>query len=158
MARSPHVQKTKSQLRSLSACLQAAAWVWLDWTFVRMHRCPQDSARAHAPRLIPACVLTHTMHLCWGFCLRQRRAPLAVRANFSNRRHIWAGLYHLGFTKPRFFCPCSFLRACSVSGGRPCPALSRVHTYDLRQMLSNQEAVVHVVFKFRSDYFISRAA
>ena len=44
-----------------------------------------------------------------------------------------------------------------ISGGRSCPALSRVHTYDLRQMLSNQEAVV-VVFKFRSDYFTSRAA
>jgi hypothetical protein len=65
---------------------------------------------------IPACVLTHAMHLCWGFCLRQRRAPLAVRANFSNRRRIWAGLYHLGSTKPRFFCPCSFLRACSKWG------------------------------------------
>jgi hypothetical protein len=65
---------------------------------------------------IPACVLTHAMHLCWGSCLRQRRAPLAVRANFSNRRHIWAGLYHVGSTKPRFLCPCSFLRACSKWG------------------------------------------
>ncbi len=55
LARSLHVQKTKSLSRSLSACLQAAQ------TFVRMHPCPQDSARAHAPRF-DSCMCPDTCH------------------------------------------------------------------------------------------------
>ena len=147
--------KTKSLSRSLSACLQAAAWLWVDCTFIPMHRCPPDSARAHAPRL-DSCKCPDTCH-----------ASFAGDFASGNAGRLWpfGQIFQTGAISGQvstiLALPSqdSSVRALSyarvISGGRSCPALSRVHTYDLRQMLSNQEAVV-VVFKFRSDYFTSR--
>ena len=118
---------------------RALAWTSLGFTR-RFCACidADTIARAHMRHdWIPACVLTHAMHLCLGFAL-------------GNTGRLWpfGQIFQTGAISGQVSTILavpgqdSSVRALSyarvASGGRPFPALSRVHTCDLRQMLSKK--------------------
>jgi hypothetical protein len=68
--------------------------LWVDCTFIPMHRCPPDSARAHAPRL-DSCMCPDTCHASLLWIL-----PPATQGAFGRSGKYFKQAPYLGRSLP----------------------------------------------------------